>query len=101
MPAAGPRPWRDGASTAAGNPRTEVWLKKGSGSMVKVVDMSEPNTGPASGSYRYQKAGIYKFDGTFGASSSRSFYRRGWMIAKNEAGATALNESTMMRWLER
>lgn len=78
--------------------RTEVWRKKGNGAMVKVVDYTGPNTGPAVGSYRYQKTGIYKFDSTFGASPTRTFYRRSWAILRNEGSVDAAG---LMAWMER
>ena len=87
------------SDTAAGNPELQVYRKIGDGPVEQIVDSKIPNNG--AGPWRYQKAGIYKYDLSFGSKPTRTFYRRGWIVIKNQAGTPALNEHVIMDWLMR
>lgn len=88
-------------SIASQGPRTQLWLQKGNGALTKLIDLSTPNNGLATGSWRFPKTGIYKFDGVFGSRGTRSFWRRGYVIARNVAGSPTLDENVMHNWLLR
>lgn len=86
------------AATTAGAPQLQLYRKVGSGALLKIIDSQEPNTGGELGSYRFQKRGIYKFDGTFGSKPTRTFLSRSWVILRNEGIVDATN---LMSWMER
>lgn len=74
----------------------QVYRKIGAGPFAKVIDSQEPNIGPAFGSYRFLKEGIYKFDNTWGSKPSRSFLQRSWAVMPNTTTPEAL-----LAWMER
>lgn len=86
------------AATAAGGPQLQLYRKLGSGALLKIIDSHEPNTGGEPGSYRFQKRGLYKFDGTFGTKPTRTFLSRSWLILRNEG---VVDATSLMSWMER
>lgn len=92
------------ANTKAGNPRTEIWRKIGSGSWVKIIDNWDANT--YSTGVRYWKVGLYTWDLSstwWGNRNTRTMDIRSDMWLRDEAssGRVALSSDLLMRWLDR
>ncbi len=85
--------------TNTGTPRTEVWIRIGTGALTKVVDYYGPNT--FSSGYRYWKWGIYKFYNTWsGFTSLTHFVRRELLMrAVTASGLPDIDADALDAWL--
>lgn len=78
------------------NPFFKVWMQRGDGSLVQVINETGPNHWPQPNiPWYFQKFGLYKWDSTWSGTQSRTMWVGGVYLVKDDPGVATLDLNVM------